>query len=147
VIILDTNVVSELMRGGTPPFSAWLERAAGADLVTTAVTRAEIRYGIARLPEGERRRRLEAAADEVFSTMADKVLAFDNRAADECGPLVADRERIGRPIGVADALIAAVARSRRATVATRNTTDFEGCGIAVVDPWVESGAIGRPGSA
>lgn len=134
MIVLDTNVASHLM-GNDPPAVAWLSRQPPHDIFMTTVTRAEIRFGIACLPRGRRRDSLAAAADVLFESMADRVLSFDNQAADEYGALLAARLAAGRPMGHEDAQIAAVARSRRAVLATRNVKDFEDCGLAIVNPW------------
>lgn len=141
MIILDTNVVSDLMRGGSAPVAQWLSTVAGPDLHTTAITRAEIAYGIARLPAGRRRDDLERAAGQLFTDIADRTVSFDTAAADRYGPLVAERERTGRPISVPDAQIASIALVWRASVATRNVGDFENCGVRVIDPW--GGATGE----
>jgi toxin FitB len=136
VIVLDTNVVSELMR--TAPAAdvvAWVHRQPAAQVCTTAVTLAEVRYGIARLPAGRRRDLLRAAADDVFGAFADQVLAFDAVAATHYADVVVEREHSGSPISGFDAQIAAVCRAHRATLATRNTDDFDRLGIDLVDPW------------
>lgn len=135
MIVLDTNVVSELMKPGRPDIDAWLQRIEPASVFVTVVTRAEIRYGIERLPEGRRRREFEQRADVVFDEVADRMLAFDVAAADHYGRLVARRERAGRPTSTPDGQIAAIALAHHATVATRNTRDFEETGVRVVNPW------------
>jgi predicted nucleic acid-binding protein len=135
VIILDTNVVSELMRPSpSRAVAAWVLRQQ-APLVITALTLAEIRFGIARLPEGGRRATLLAAADEQFVRFRGQVLAFDAAAAEHYAELAARRERAGMPISQADAQTAAVCRARNAPLATRNTKDFVGVGIDTIDPW------------
>jgi toxin FitB len=136
VIILDTNVVSELMRQEPAPGVAnWVRERDRRELRTTAITLAEIRYGIARLPDGRRKQVLLAAAEEIFAAFADQVLPFDTDAAEQYAVIVSSRERTGKPIAAFDALIAAVCRSRGAALATRNVSDFEGTGIEVGDPW------------
>jgi predicted nucleic acid-binding protein len=135
VIILDTNVISEFMRGGGPEVTRWLASVPGGDLHTTVITRAEIAYGITRLPDGRRRDDVQGRARSVFSQIADRTMPFDIAAADRYGELVANRERSGRPISVLDAQIASIAYVHRATVATRNTSDFEDCGVDLVDPF------------
>lgn len=137
MIVLDTNVVSELMRPGpSPEVVAWLDAQNPRDMYLTAVTVAELVYGIARLPGGKRRdeiaRSLEMVLDEDFSG---RILAFDDVAARHYGEIAAERDRLGRPISMADAQIAAVCVSHAAVVATRNGRDFEGTGVHVVDPW------------
>lgn len=138
MIILDTNIFSELMRTPAPRVIAWLETVPPAELVTTAITRAEIVYGIERLPAGRRRTDLRQRAAELFDEVADRTWAFDAGAADRYGELVVAREQSGRPISVLDAQIASIAHVRRAQLATRNVTDFDLCGIVVVDPFAHS---------
>jgi toxin FitB len=138
VIILDTNVVSELMRPEpAPPVANWVRDRDRRELRTTAITLAEIRYGIARLPDGRRKQVLLAAADEIFSVFADQVVPVDTAAAEHYAVIASSRERAGKPIAGFDALIAAVCRSRGAALATRNVPDFDGTGIEVIDPWLQ----------
>ena len=99
------------------------------------MTRAEVRYGIARLPPGRRRDDLARRADALFLEIDERTLTFSARAADAYGQIVAERESTGRPIGVLDAQIAAIARVHRAAVATRNVADFQGCGVVIVNPY------------
>ncbi|MFI7212733.1 type II toxin-antitoxin system VapC family toxin [Micromonospora maritima] len=141
MIVLDTNVVSELMRAEpAPTVLAWLRQNSGSGLYTTTVTVAEIRYGIARLPEGQRRESLHAAANEIFAAFPRQVLAFDLPAAGAYADVVAGRDKLGHPIDGFDAQIAAICRTRVATLATRNTMDFADTGIALIDPWQETTA-------
>jgi predicted nucleic acid-binding protein len=136
VIIVDTNVLSEVMRPDpSPSVVDWVDSRPPRDLYTTAITVAEIRYGIERLPAGQRRELLAATAAEVFATFGDHVLPFDNRAAARYAGIVADRERSGTPISGFDAQIAAICHLHDATLATRNGKDFHGTGVEVVDPW------------
>jgi toxin FitB len=138
MIILDTNVVSELMRSEpAPSLASWIRDRDRRELRTTAITLAEVRYGIARLPDGRRKQVLLAAADEVFSAFADQVMPIDAAAAEHYAVIVSSRERAGRPIAGFDALIAAVCRSQGAALATRNASDFDGTGIEIVDPWLQ----------
>ncbi len=136
MIVVDTNVLSELMRA-SPDRSVlrWLRRQRGERLATTAVTVAEIRYGIARLPAGRRRDELTETADGVFADFADQILPFDAAAAAEYPIVVTLRERSGTPIDGFDAQIAAVCRARNAAIATRNVKDFRDTGIEIHDPW------------
>jgi toxin FitB len=137
MIVLDTNVVSELMRAAPEPnVIEWLRRQRSAELFTTAVTLAEVRYGIARLPDGRRKEQLAQAADEVFSAFPEQVLPFDATAAAAYADVVTDRGTNGQPIDGFDAQIAAICRSRHATLATRNTKDFHQTGVELVDPWL-----------
>jgi toxin FitB len=137
VIILDTNVVSEMMRAA--PAAAVLDWIADQDLDAlhlTSVTCAEILSGIALLPEGRRRKRLSEQANAFFSMdFSDRILDFDFRAAESFADIVATRVIAGRPIGTKDAMIAAIARRHSATVATRDG-DFAGCGVLLINPWV-----------
>jgi len=136
VIILDTNVISELMRTTPDPVVVAWARAQTPELVyTSALTVAEVGYGIARLPPGRRRQVLAAAAEQVFTTFAERVLAFDAAAAAAYGDVVTTRERAGTPISALDAQIAPVTRAHSATLATRNTSDFIGLDLDLVNPW------------
>lgn len=134
MIVIDTTVISEMMRDAPDTnVGAWID--AAGQLHTTAITLAEVGYGIARLPEGRRKDRLAATAASVFADFEDVILPFDTRAARRFGQIVARRERAGLPITTADAQIAAICVSRGASLATRNTDDFDGIGINVLDPW------------
>jgi predicted nucleic acid-binding protein len=105
-------------------------------LFSTAVTEAELLYGIALLPESRRRRSLEEAIVRILNErLAGRILPFDRAAAREFADITATRRRAGRPIGEADARIAAIARSRGASLATRNIADFTDCGLELIDPW------------
>jgi predicted nucleic acid-binding protein len=105
-------------------------------LFTSAITQAEILYGIAVLPEGKRRDALLAAARSALENhFRGRVLPFDGAAADAFAAIAADRREAGRPISQADAQIAAIAKSRGAALATRNVADFDGCGVSVLNPW------------
>ena len=136
LVVLDTNVVSELMRA-TPDANvvAWVGRRSPGAVRTTAITVAEVRYGIARLPTGRRRTLLRAAAEQVFDTFDEAVLPFDAAAARHYADIVVEREWAGAPISGFDAQIAAICRAASAELATRNTGDFEGLGLHLVDPW------------
>ncbi len=137
MIVLDTNVLSELTRQAPDAaVLAWLDSLPAAEVATTAVTAAELLYGVARLPRGQRKR---ALADAVYALINDdfggRVEPFDTRAAEQYALVVTGREKLGRPITVADAQIAAICRSRDTALATRNIGDFEDTGIELVDPW------------
>jgi toxin FitB len=137
VIILDTNVISELARQiPDTGVLAWLDSLEISEVATTAVTAAELRYGVARLPDGHRKRELTVVIRGILvEDFYGRVLPFDERASIRYADVVTNRERIGRPIGAADAQIAAICRDSGATLATRNTADFEETGIELVDPW------------
>jgi toxin FitB len=136
VIVLDTNVLSELMRREpSRAVLAWAQQQSPESVFTTTVSEAEIFYGLALLPGGKRRAALEDAAEGLFADLAGRVLPFDSSAARLFGDIVAARRRAGRPISAVDAQIAAIARSRRATVATRDADDFADCGVELEDPW------------
>lgn len=138
MILIDTNVLSELMRpNGSAAVVAWFESARRARVATTAVTEAEILFGLARMPDGARRRFLAAAVRKLFDIdLRGRVLPFDRAAARHYGTFFAARRAAGRLISVADGMIAAIALARGATaIATRNTPDFEGCGLPLIDPW------------
>src|SRR2546423_2898734 len=139
MILLDTNVVSELMRPEpAPEVASWVRSRDRRELFTSSITLAEIRYGLARLPEGRRKQVLVDAAADVFHAFSDQVLPVDAAAAEYYAIIASARERAGRPIPGFDALIAAICRSRGATLATRNLSDFDGIGIELIDPWVQA---------
>jgi toxin FitB len=137
MIILDTNVLSELTRARpNEKVLAWLDAQNSQDLQTTAITVAELLYGIQRLPNGRRKTGLREAIDSMLADeLAGKVLAFDDSAARQYTTLVTARETAGRPIGAADAQIAAICRNHNAALATRNGRDFDATGITLIDPW------------
>ena len=137
MIVLDTNVISELAcQVPDPGVISWLDSLDISDVATTAVTAAELRYGVARLPEGHRKRELTVVIRGILTEdFHGRVLPFDERASVRYADIVAGRERIGKPIGVADAQIAATCRDVGAILATRNTADFEETGIELIDPW------------
>jgi hypothetical protein len=137
VIILDTNVISELMAPNPArAVAVWVGARPPTSLCTTSITKAEILFGIRLLPKGRRRDRLEAAAETLFGELfAGRLLSFGSEAAVACARIAAERRRRGSPISSLDAQIAAIARVSGASLATRNTEDFAGCGIEVLDPW------------
>jgi toxin FitB len=137
MIVLDTNVISEMMRPSPARAVAdWFARNPRSSLFTTALSQAEILYGLELLPEGRRRDELFAAARPVFDEdLGGRVLPFDSDAAVDFAEIAVSRRRAGRPISQIDAQIAAIVRSRGASLATRNVSDFEDCGIALVNPW------------
>jgi predicted nucleic acid-binding protein len=142
MIVLDTNVLSELMRRRPAArVVSWVDEQDASALAITAVTAAELLYGVARLADGSRKTKLAAAVGAlVGEDFAGRVLPFDVAAAAYYAELVAEREQRGRPVSVSDGQIAAICRSRSAALATRNIRDFDGTGIDVLDPWAPSDA-------
>ncbi len=140
MIVLDTNVLSELMRRRPAArVVRWVDEQDASVLVITAVTVAELLYGVARLADGARKTELAAAVDAlVRDDFAGRVLPFDASAAVHYAELVAERERQGRPVSVADGQIAAICRSHSAALATRNVRDFDETAIDVLDPWASN---------
>ena len=137
MILLDTNVISELMR--IEPAKAmmdWFGQHDAANLFISAVTEAELRTGVAILPDGQRRDRLQLAIDAMIDQdFQGRVLPFDSLAAKAYAEIAAQRRAAGRPIAEADCQIAAIARATDAPIATRNVKDFDGCGVRVINPW------------
>ncbi len=139
MIVLDTNVLSEALKP-TPAGEVirWLAAQTPCSVFTTTITMAEILYGIEALPSGKRRIRLLAAVEKMFAEQSEgRVLPFDEEAARMFASIVALRNTAGRPISQMDAIIAAIARLNRAVLSTRNTADFEHCGIQVINPWAD----------
>lgn len=138
MVILDTNVLSELLRSTPDPAVVrWTSQQPIAQVFTSTVTQAEILYGVRLLPAGRRRQKLEDAVTALFVTdFAGRVLPFDSDAALACARIAADRKQRGHPIAQLDAQIAAIARARDGQLATRNVSDFEGCGLRIVNPWL-----------
>jgi|ERR1039457_711480 predicted nucleic acid-binding protein len=137
MIVVDTNVASELMRP-SPAVAVrdWVRAQRARELCTTAITVAEIRYGIERLPGGRRKEALVTAAVEIFARFADQILPFDVAAAEQYALIVSERDGLGLPIDGFDAQIAAICRTRGAALATRNLADFRQTGVDVIDPWL-----------
>ena len=137
MIVLDTNVLSELMKS-QPDKSVvrWIGENQATSLFITTLTQAEILYGLEILPAGKRRTALKKAAKAMFELdFAGRILPFDTNAAQLFATIAAERRKIGRPISQIDAQIAAIARSHNATLVTRNVDDFEECGIEIINPW------------
>jgi predicted nucleic acid-binding protein len=137
MILLDTNVVSELMRPApSEAVLAWFAAQDAADLYLSAIGEAELRRGAAMLPADKRRDQLMATIDAMIAEdFAGRILPFNSAAAQAFVLVFLERRAAGRPISFADGQIAATARAQGAAIATRNTADFAGCGIAVIDPW------------
>jgi len=136
MIILDTNVVSELMRPDPASQVAdWVRRRDRRELRMTSITLAEIHFGIARLPAGRRKQALLDTANDTFRAFDEQILPVDAAAAEQYAIIASVCERAGKPLAGFDALIAAVCRSRNAALATRNVPDFDGTGVEVINPW------------
>jgi toxin FitB len=136
-IILDTNVISEAMKPvPDPSMHGWLQRQPLATIYTTSVSLAELMQGISVLPDSCRKQDLQVAARRVLGLLPQRILPFDENAAIEFAEIVAERRRLGQPIGTMDAQIAAIARARGMTVATRDIRDFANTGVNIINPWV-----------
>ena len=119
-----------------PEVLAWLDNQPPSTLYITTITEAEIRAGIAVLPDGQRRRGLAATAEHAFHVLfAQRILPFDSEAARAYGFIAAGRRAAGLLVGTHDCLIAAITRSHGAGIATRDVGDFEGCGLEITNPW------------
>ncbi|WP_107671023.1 type II toxin-antitoxin system VapC family toxin [Cyanothece sp. BG0011] len=137
MIILDTNVISELMKPqGSTIVYQWVAVQPIKQLFTTTITQAEILYGIALLPIGKRQKQLTKIAQKMFTEdFEDRILAFDQQAAICFAKIASQRRQKGIPISQADAQIAAICAAKQATLATRNVTDFRDCEIVIINPW------------
>ncbi len=139
MVILDTNVVSELMRPeSSPAVLKWLSQQHAQELYSTTITLAEILYGIELLPEGKRRGELLAGAERMFTNvLTDHIFTFEDQAARAFAPIASARRKSGKPIAELDAQIAAIASVHGAALATHNVSDFEGCRVRLINPWVD----------
>jgi len=137
MIVLDTNVLSETLRSApAPEVMAWIGSQPNSALFTTTITRAELLYGVQLLPDGQRKVGFLSAVQGIFDQdLAGQVLSFDSAAADAFARVAASRKLAGQPISQFDAMIAAIAQSRGASLATRNSKDFKDCGIELINPW------------
>jgi toxin FitB len=136
MIIVDTNVVSELMKSSPSELVIeWVRARTGSELFTTSITLAEILYGIGRLPDGRRKELLRTTASEVFAAFEDQVLPFDSSAATHYADVVGGRGQIGLPMDGFDAQIASICRAHGAALATRNLKDFRQTDVNLIDPW------------
>lgn len=137
MIVLDTNVISELMR--SEPSSAvvaWVASQPRSSLYTTSINRAEILYVVTMMPPGRRRDEFATVATAIFAEeFAGRVLPFDGLAADHYARIVRERREAGRPIEGFDGLIAAMTAAAGYSIATRDVGGFEGCGLTIIDPW------------
>lgn len=138
MFLLDTNVLSAIMSAHPPAeVAAWISAQRPDRLFTAAICQAEILSGLAIMPEGRRRSALEAAARAMFrDDFRSRILPFDETPAESYAEIFAARRKAGRPTATVDLMIAAIARVHRATVVTRNTADFDGCNLTVINPWV-----------
>ena len=139
MIVLDTNALSEAMKSSpSEKVLRWLAREEPSSVFVTTIAQAEILAGIEVLPAGKRRQGLSEAARKMFDEYFDRrILAFDREAARHFATISAVRKAAGRPIRQFDAMSAAIVRVHRATLATRNLKDFDGCGIRLVNPWTD----------
>ena len=138
MIVVDTNVVSELMKAEpSARVESWARRHAARDLRLAAITVAEVLYGIGRLPRGRRKTAIRRAATDLFGRFAEQILPFDAHAAPYYAEIVDRRDRLSATISGYDAQIAAICRVHGATLATRNVKDFDRVGIDVVNPWTD----------
>lgn len=139
MLILDTNIISEMMRPvPNERAAAWIDAQPLDQMALTAVTVAELLYGLDRLPDGRRKVDLSGRLDAVLRRgFGGRVLPFDHAAAQAYAHLKGDRDRAGRPLVGYDAMIVAIAQTHRAGIVTRNVDDFEGCGVTIINPWVD----------
>ncbi|PLS29276.1 type II toxin-antitoxin system VapC family toxin [Bifidobacterium parmae] len=141
ITVLDTNVISEVT--SRSPMDAnvrdWVISQRLQTLHTTSITIAELLYGVALLPESHRKETLKQTTSAIIDNFRHRTLSFDTAAASHYAAIVATRRASGHPIGMQDAMIAAIARAHGATVATRNIKDFEGTGVTLVNPWEHTG--------
>ena len=137
MIVLDTNVLSALMR--TAPEASiirWLDGQPARSIWITSITLFEARFGLALLPAGKRRGAMTEALDRLIEVdLENRVLDFDASAASEAASLAARRQKAGRPVDFRDIQIAGIVLARRATLATRNVRHFQDTKLVVVDPW------------
>ena len=137
MVILDSNVLSETLKPApSPSVAAWFQATNRSSIYTTAITMAEVLYGVEVLPNGDRKRALAAAALKIFEVeMTGRILDFTEDAARAYASILAKRRSQGRPMTYMDAMIASIALSRQAALATRNARAFEGCGVRLVNPF------------
>jgi toxin FitB len=138
VIILDTNVLSALMRASLAdiPVIDWLDLQPSASVWVTSVTVFESRFGLASLPRGKKRNQLEESFEIVLKhDLGNRILPFDTAAAEAAAMLAVSRQKAGRPVDIRDTQIAGIAISRRATIATRNVKHFDGLPVPVINPF------------
>lgn len=135
-MILDTNVLSEMARPQPDALVlAWLRAQPSTQLATTTINVAEILAGIESLPQGTRRDDIQRRMQQGLHTLSARTYGFDQAAAAAYGPIIATRQRLGRPLHGFDGLIVAIAVTRGLRIATRNVDDFSDCGVAIINPW------------
>ncbi|HET9086242.1 MAG TPA: type II toxin-antitoxin system VapC family toxin [Acidobacteriaceae bacterium] len=139
MIVLDTNVLSELMRPNPSlRVLAWMRQLPRPQMAVTAITEAEIFYGVELLPQGKRKNQFLSEAESMFAEdFRGRTLPFDSEAARLYAKIASARRAKGKPISVPDAQIAAIVLAHNAVLATRNIMDFAGCGVQIVNPWKE----------
>ncbi len=139
MILLDTNIISEVMRTSPrPEIIHWLNNQGSQNLYLSTITIAEINYGLKSLPKGRRRLRLEAKFEEFIQKgFTQRILNFDEKAVQRYGDIMSTRKSMGRPMSVPDGQIAAIAFSQGFDIATGNQKDFEGCGAKVINPFIQ----------
>lgn len=136
MIILDTNVLSALMhRSPDKPVVAWLDKLPRTSIWTTSITVLEVQFGLQILPAGKRRSALIQAFGGVLDKIGHRVIPFDVAAARQAGDLMASRQRKGRPVELRDSMIAGIALTQHAMLATRNTAHFDDTSIPLINPW------------
>lgn len=136
MFVLDTNILSAMMRRErVPEVATWIAGQNEDKLFTTAISRAEIFAGLAVMAQGRRRRDLEATARDMFEEFDGRVLPFDIEAATAYADLFASRRQSGRPAATLDLMVASIARAHAASIVTRDTGGFEGCGLSLINPW------------
>lgn len=137
MIVLDTNVLSALMRQSPDPqVVAWLDRQPRTSIWTTSITLLEVRFGLKIMTMCKRRSLLMDAFASVLEKLGHRVVSFDIAAAQQAGDLMAARHKKGRPVELRDTMIAGIVLAQRATLATRNTAHFEDIDVPVVNPWM-----------
>ncbi len=139
MVILDTNVISELMKKSAHTLvQSWLDNIPVHQVYTSAISKAEIEYGFSILPEGKKKNRIEETVTAVFNLFSDRILPFTSESATLFARIKSERKKIGRPISYADAQIASIACLFNYRLATRNTMDFEEIdGLMLINPWEE----------
>ncbi len=140
MILLDTNVISEFMRTRADiQVRDWINQYPATSLFICSISQAEMLFGVASMPNGQRKELYQQAAEEIFSTFTGQVLFFDNYAAKRYAEVMTTRRKIGRPIDIADAQIASIALAHNMSLATRNTKDFTDIPhLQLINPWESS---------